>query len=102
MKFMISAASLESYVIILTERGGSVAMMMREAESELNADTSAGRRNNTSLQDTVTITAAVREAEEEEEEENVIMRVMLLQLIDVTVSVFNLTFLTVMKTAATP
>ncbi|KMW68175.1 hypothetical protein BDDG_12621 [Blastomyces dermatitidis ATCC 18188] len=82
----------ESYAIMLIERD-SVTMMMRRAGNELNTDTSAGRRNNISLQGMATFTAAVREAGED-----MIMRAVLLQLIDITV--FNLTFLTVMKAAA--
>ncbi|OAT02706.1 uncharacterized protein BDCG_17735 [Blastomyces dermatitidis ER-3] len=68
---------------------------MRETENELNADTPAGRRNNTSLQGTATTAAAVREAGED-----VTMRAVLPQLID-TVT-FNLTFLTVTEAAAAP
>ncbi|OAT13835.1 hypothetical protein BDBG_17924 [Blastomyces gilchristii SLH14081] len=70
-------------------------MAVRKAGDRLNTDASAGRRDNTSLQDTATITAAVREVEED-----VIIRAVLLQLIDI-IFTFNLAFLTVMKTAAT-
>ncbi|OAT02656.1 uncharacterized protein BDCG_17704 [Blastomyces dermatitidis ER-3] len=71
-------------------------MTVEEAGNELNTDELTGRRNDTSLQDTATITAAIRDVEEED----MTMRAVLLQLIDITVSVFNLAFLTVMKTAA--
>ncbi|OAT01501.1 uncharacterized protein BDCG_17113 [Blastomyces dermatitidis ER-3] len=59
------------------------------------------RRNNTSLQGTVTATAAAREAGEEEEE-GVTMRVILPWFIDTAASVFNLAFLIVMEAAAAP
>ncbi|KMW68177.1 hypothetical protein BDDG_12623 [Blastomyces dermatitidis ATCC 18188] len=70
-------------------------MMMRETEDELNADVSAGRRNDISLQGTATTAAVTREAGED-----VIIEVMLPRLINTTV--FNLAFLTVTETAATP
>ncbi|OAT01933.1 uncharacterized protein BDCG_17298 [Blastomyces dermatitidis ER-3] len=76
------------YIIILAEKRGDVAMMMREAEKELNTDELTSRRDDISLQDTVTITAAAREVEEEEEED-VIIRVMLLQFINTAVFTFN-------------
>ncbi|EEQ83589.2 uncharacterized protein BDCG_00394 [Blastomyces dermatitidis ER-3] len=57
------------------------------------------RRDDISLQGTVTIITAVKEAEEEED---VTMRAVLLQLIDITVFTFNLAFLTVMEAAAAP
>ncbi|KMW67021.1 hypothetical protein BDDG_11865 [Blastomyces dermatitidis ATCC 18188] len=50
-------------------------MTVREAENRLNTDKSTGRRNNISLQDMMTITAAAKEAGEEED---VIMRAVLL------------------------
>ncbi|OAT14494.1 hypothetical protein BDBG_18056 [Blastomyces gilchristii SLH14081] len=66
---------------------------MREAENELNADALTGRRDNISLQDTATITAAAREAEED-----VAMKAVLSQLIDT--AAFNLAFLTVTEITA--
>ncbi|EQL27746.1 hypothetical protein BDFG_09444, partial [Blastomyces dermatitidis ATCC 26199] len=83
----------ELYVTVLTERENSIATVMRETENELNTDTSVSRRDNISLQDTATITAAVREAEED-----VTIRAVLSQLIDIII--FNLAFLTVTETAA--
>ncbi|OAT01739.1 uncharacterized protein BDCG_17218 [Blastomyces dermatitidis ER-3] len=68
-------------------------MMMRETENELDTDTSAGRRDDISLQSMTTFTTAVREAGED-----VMMRAVLLQLIDTVI--FNLAFLAVMKTTA--
>ncbi|EQL27992.1 hypothetical protein BDFG_09216, partial [Blastomyces dermatitidis ATCC 26199] len=85
-----------SYITVLTEKGGSVTIVMREVENELNTDELTGRRNNISLQGTVIITAAVKEAEEEED---MTMRVILPQLIDTAVFTFNLAFLTVMEAA---
>ncbi|OAS99633.1 uncharacterized protein BDCG_16235 [Blastomyces dermatitidis ER-3] len=73
-------------------------MAVRETENELNTDELTDRRDDTSLQGTVTTVTAVKEAGEEED---VIMKAMLLQLIDTAVSAFNLAFLTVMKAAAT-
>ncbi|KMW68918.1 hypothetical protein BDDG_13130 [Blastomyces dermatitidis ATCC 18188] len=67
---------------------------MRGAENELNADTLVSRRNNISLQGTVTITAAAEEAEED-----VAMKAELLWLID-TVFTFNLAFFAAMEAAA--
>ncbi|OAT00310.1 uncharacterized protein BDCG_16577 [Blastomyces dermatitidis ER-3] len=86
------------YITVLIEKRDSIATVVREAENELNTDKSADRRNNISLQDAATTAAAVRDAEEEED---VIIRAVLSQLIDITVSTFNLAFLTVMKAAAT-
>ncbi|OAT02499.1 uncharacterized protein BDCG_17598 [Blastomyces dermatitidis ER-3] len=86
-----------SYATVLTERESSVATVMREAENRLNTDKLTSRRNNISLQGTVTTAAAAKEAEEGED---VIIRVILSQLIDTAVSTFNLAFLTVMKAAA--
>ncbi|KMW67696.1 hypothetical protein BDDG_12255 [Blastomyces dermatitidis ATCC 18188] len=54
-------------------------------------------RNDISLQGTVTTVTAVKEAEEEED---VIMRVILSQLIDITVFTFNLAFLVATEAAA--
>ncbi|OAT07321.1 hypothetical protein BDBG_16816 [Blastomyces gilchristii SLH14081] len=52
-------------------------MTVREAEKGLDMNELTGRRDDTSLQGTVTTTAAAREAGEEGEED-VTMRVMLL------------------------
>ncbi|EGE79643.1 hypothetical protein BDDG_02584 [Blastomyces dermatitidis ATCC 18188] len=49
---------------------------------------------------TATITTAVREVEEEGED--VTMRVILLQLSDITVFIFNLAFLMITEAAAVP
>ncbi|OAT01263.1 uncharacterized protein BDCG_17009 [Blastomyces dermatitidis ER-3] len=68
---------------------------MREAGDEPDTDELTGRRDDTSLQGTVTITAAAKEAGED-----VTMRVILSQLIDITAFTFNLAFLVVMKAAA--
>ncbi|EEQ87862.2 uncharacterized protein BDCG_16646 [Blastomyces dermatitidis ER-3] len=62
----------------------------------MDTDTLASRRDDISLQDTATTTAAAREVEE-----GVTMRVMLLWLIN-AVSAFNLAFLTVTEAATTP
>ncbi|EQL32520.1 hypothetical protein BDFG_05387 [Blastomyces dermatitidis ATCC 26199] len=85
----------ESYVTVLTEREGSVATAVRETGDKQDADASAGRRDNTSLQGTVTTAVAAREAGED-----VTMKAVLLRLIDTAVFTFNLAFLTVMKAAA--
>ncbi|OAT04983.1 hypothetical protein BDBG_16378 [Blastomyces gilchristii SLH14081] len=82
---------------MLIERGDSVATVVRETENKLNTDELAGRRNNTSLQGAATTAAAVRDAEEKED---VIIRVILSQLMDTAVFIFNLAFLTVTETAA--
>ncbi|OAT01623.1 uncharacterized protein BDCG_17175 [Blastomyces dermatitidis ER-3] len=79
--------------------GGSVTTAVRRAEKELNTDESISRRNDTSLQGTVTTAAAVREVEEEEED--VTMRAVLSQLSDTAVSAFNLAFLMITEAAAT-
>ncbi|EQL36317.1 hypothetical protein BDFG_02278, partial [Blastomyces dermatitidis ATCC 26199] len=71
----------ESYITVLTEKGGRVTTVMRGAENRLNTDASISR-----------ITAAAREAGE-----GVAMRVILSQLIDITT--FNLAFLTVTEAA---
>ncbi|EQL27721.1 hypothetical protein BDFG_09469, partial [Blastomyces dermatitidis ATCC 26199] len=78
----------ESYATVLTEREGSVAMMMKRAEKESDINKLTGRRDDISLQDIVTTAVTAREAEEEEEED-VIIRVILLQSVNITVSVFN-------------
>ncbi|OAT12277.1 hypothetical protein BDBG_07644 [Blastomyces gilchristii SLH14081] len=83
---------------MLIERRSGIATVKRKAEKELNTDKLISRRDNISLQGTVTITTAIRDIEEEED---VAMKVMLLQLIDATVSVFNLTFLIATEAAAT-
>ncbi|EQL27912.1 hypothetical protein BDFG_09285, partial [Blastomyces dermatitidis ATCC 26199] len=70
------------YATVLAGRGGRVTTAMRGAEDESDTDTLTGR-----------ITAAAREAGG-----GVIMRAVLPRLIDVTI--FNLAFLAVMKTAA--
>ncbi|OAT09139.1 hypothetical protein BDBG_04694 [Blastomyces gilchristii SLH14081] len=85
---------------MLAEGGGSIAMVVREAEKELNMNKLTDRRDDTSLQGMMTIITAAREAGEEEEED-VTMRAVLLQSINITVSVFNLAFLTVTEAAAT-
>ncbi|KMW68792.1 hypothetical protein BDDG_13034 [Blastomyces dermatitidis ATCC 18188] len=87
------------YITVLTERRGSITTAVREAENRLNMNELTGRRDDTSLQGTVTITAAAKKAEEEED---VIMRAVILQLIDTTVSAFNLAFLMGMEAAAAP
>ncbi|OAT03246.1 uncharacterized protein BDCG_18004 [Blastomyces dermatitidis ER-3] len=83
------------YATVLTEGGSSVATVVREVRDRLNMNELISRRDDTSLQGTVTITTAAKEAEEEED---VIMKVMLPRLIDAAASAFNLAFLTVMKT----
>ncbi|EQL36297.1 hypothetical protein BDFG_02258 [Blastomyces dermatitidis ATCC 26199] len=97
MKFMVPAASL--YITVLIKRKSSVTTAVKRAEKELNINELISRRDDTSLQGTVTTAAAVREAEEEEED--VKMRAVLSQLCDITVSVFNQAFLTVTEAAAT-
>ncbi|EQL34472.1 hypothetical protein BDFG_03625 [Blastomyces dermatitidis ATCC 26199] len=86
-----------SYITVLAREGGGVATAVREVKNELNTNKSISRRDDISLQGTVTTAAAAKEAEEEED---VTMRVMLLQLIDTTVFTFNLAFLAVTETAA--
>ncbi|EQL32046.1 hypothetical protein BDFG_05711 [Blastomyces dermatitidis ATCC 26199] len=71
-------------------------MAVRRAEDRPDTDTSAGRRNNTSLHSAATTTAAARDAEGGE---GVAMRAVLSQLID-TVFTFNLAFFTVTEAAA--
>ncbi|OAT14588.1 hypothetical protein BDBG_18108, partial [Blastomyces gilchristii SLH14081] len=87
----------ESYITVLTEQEDSITTAVREVEKESDTDKLISRRDDISLQGTAAITTAVRDAEGEED---VIMKVVLSQLIDTAVSVFNLAFLTVMKTAA--
>ncbi|OAT02990.1 uncharacterized protein BDCG_17876 [Blastomyces dermatitidis ER-3] len=72
-------------------------MAVREAENESDIDKLTDRRDDISLQDTVTIITAVKEAEEEED---VTMRAVLSQLIDTVIFIFNLAFLTVTEAAA--
>ncbi|EGE82791.2 hypothetical protein BDDG_05735 [Blastomyces dermatitidis ATCC 18188] len=89
----------ESYTTVLIEREGGVATVVKRSEEELNTDKLISRENDISLQGTVTTAAAAREAGEEEEE-NVIIRAVLLQSVNTTVSAFNQAFLTVTETAA--
>ncbi|OAT11317.1 hypothetical protein BDBG_06831 [Blastomyces gilchristii SLH14081] len=89
----------ESYITVLVGRGGSVATAVGGAGDGLDADKPAGRRDDTPLQGAATTTAAARDAGEGED---VAMEVVLLQLIDTIISVFNLAFLTVMEAAAAP
>ncbi|OAT08354.1 hypothetical protein BDBG_17002 [Blastomyces gilchristii SLH14081] len=72
-------------------------MTVREAENRSDTDESISRRDDISLQGTATITAAVRDVEEEED---VVIRVILLQLIDINDFIFNLAFLIVTEAAA--
>ncbi|KMW67300.1 hypothetical protein BDDG_12036 [Blastomyces dermatitidis ATCC 18188] len=92
-----SLSMLESYATVLTERESDVATAAERAENRLNTDELTDRRDNISLQGTATIITGSKEAEEEED---MTMRVILSQLIDVTVFTFNLTFLTVTEAAA--
>ncbi|OAT09488.1 hypothetical protein BDBG_17231, partial [Blastomyces gilchristii SLH14081] len=82
-----------SYTTVLAEGGGGVATAVRGAGDRPDADSPAGRRDNTPLQGTATTAAAAREAGGD-----VAMGVVLPQLIDATVS--NLAFLTVTEAAA--
>ncbi|OAT11513.1 hypothetical protein BDBG_06983 [Blastomyces gilchristii SLH14081] len=84
-----------SYITVLAGGEGGITTAVGRAGDEPDTDEPTDRRNDTSLQGMVTITAAVKEAEEEED---VTMRAVLSQLIDAAVSAFNLAFLTVMKT----
>ncbi|OAT03178.1 uncharacterized protein BDCG_17966 [Blastomyces dermatitidis ER-3] len=88
---------MRSYITVLTEREGGVATVMRGVKNRLNTDELISRRDDTSLQGTVTTTAAAKEAGEEED---VTMRAVLPRLIDTAIS--NLAFLIVMKATATP
>ncbi|KMW69297.1 hypothetical protein BDDG_13452, partial [Blastomyces dermatitidis ATCC 18188] len=85
------------YATVLTERESSVVTAAEEAENRMNTDELISRRDDTSLQGTVTTVTAAKEAGEEED---VVMRAVLLQLIDA--AAFNLAFLTVTEAAATP
>ncbi|EGE79337.1 hypothetical protein BDDG_02276 [Blastomyces dermatitidis ATCC 18188] len=87
---------MRSYITVLIERGGGIVTMMGRAGNELNANKSASRRDDISLQDAATTATAARDAEEEE---GMAMRAVLLQLIDI-IFIFNLTFLTVTEAAA--
>ncbi|OAT11237.1 hypothetical protein BDBG_17472 [Blastomyces gilchristii SLH14081] len=69
---------------MLIEGGGGVAMAVEEAGNEPDTDEPTSRRDNTSLQCTVTTATAVREAEED-----VTIRAVLSQLINTAVSAFN-------------
>ncbi|EQL27715.1 hypothetical protein BDFG_09476 [Blastomyces dermatitidis ATCC 26199] len=82
-----------SYITVLTEEGSGVTTAVRGAGNELDTDELTSRRDNISLQGTVTSAAAAREAGED-----VTMKAVLPQLIDT--AVFNLAFFTVTETAA--
>ncbi|OAT08660.1 hypothetical protein BDBG_17090 [Blastomyces gilchristii SLH14081] len=73
-------------------------MAVKRAEDRSDTDKSISRRDDISLQGTVTITAAAKEVEEEED---MIIRVMLSQLIDTVIFIFNLAFLVIMEATAT-
>ncbi|EQL28008.1 hypothetical protein BDFG_09203, partial [Blastomyces dermatitidis ATCC 26199] len=88
-----------SYITVLTREGGGITTAVREVRDELNTDKLISRRDDISLQGTVTTAAVIKEAEEEED---VIMRAVLLQLIDIIIFIFNLAFLTVTEAAAAP
>ncbi|OAT02241.1 uncharacterized protein BDCG_17460 [Blastomyces dermatitidis ER-3] len=75
-------------------------MTVKKAGEEPDTDKLISRRDDTSLQGTVTITTAAREAGEEEED--VEMRAVLSQLSDIIIFIFNLAFLTVTEATATP
>ncbi|OAT08114.1 hypothetical protein BDBG_04105 [Blastomyces gilchristii SLH14081] len=75
-----------SYATVLAGEGSGVAV--ERAGEEPDTDEPTGRRDNISLQGTVTTTAAAREAGEEGEED-VAMRAVLLQLINTAVFIFN-------------
>ncbi|KMW66650.1 hypothetical protein BDDG_11638 [Blastomyces dermatitidis ATCC 18188] len=81
-----------SYITVLAGKEGSVATAVGGVRDESDTDELISRRNDISLQDMMTITAAVKKAGEEED---MIMRAVLLWLIDTAVSTFNLAFLTV-------
>ncbi|EQL30811.1 hypothetical protein BDFG_06695 [Blastomyces dermatitidis ATCC 26199] len=74
-------------------------MTVREVRNEPDMNKLISRRDDISLQGTVTITMTVKEAGGEGD---VIMRVMLSQLIDAAASAFNLTFLAVTEAVTTP
>ncbi|EEQ91567.1 uncharacterized protein BDCG_06687 [Blastomyces dermatitidis ER-3] len=88
---------MKSYITVLTEKGGSITTAVRRAGNELNMNKLTGRRDNTSLQGTVTTATAAKEAGEEGD---MTIKAVLSQLID-TVT-FNLTFLIVTEAAAAP
>ncbi|OAT02540.1 uncharacterized protein BDCG_17620 [Blastomyces dermatitidis ER-3] len=88
---------MRSYVTVLIERRGSVTTAVRKTEKESDTDKLVSRRDDTSLQGTVTTTAAARDARERE---GVTMKAVLPRLIDIITSVFNQAFLTVTETAA--
>ncbi|EQL34550.1 hypothetical protein BDFG_03689, partial [Blastomyces dermatitidis ATCC 26199] len=89
---------MRSYITVLAGGGSSVATAVERAGNEPDTDELTGRRDDISLQGTVTTAAAVKEAGEEED---VTMRAVLSQLIDITVFTFNLAFLTVTEATAT-
>ncbi|OAT01905.1 uncharacterized protein BDCG_17282 [Blastomyces dermatitidis ER-3] len=74
-------------------------MAVKRARDRPDIDELISRRNNTSLQGTVTTAAATKEVEGEG---GVTMKAVLSQLIDTTASAFNLAFLTVTEAAAAP
>ncbi|EQL36331.1 hypothetical protein BDFG_02069 [Blastomyces dermatitidis ATCC 26199] len=74
-------------------------MAVRGVRDESDMDELTGRRDNTSLQGMVTTTIAAKKAGEEE---GMTMKAVLLWLIDITASAFNLAFLTVTEAAAAP
>ncbi|EEQ87769.1 uncharacterized protein BDCG_02889 [Blastomyces dermatitidis ER-3] len=82
-----------SYTTVLAGGGGGVAMAAGGAGDGPDADTPAGRRDNTSLQGMATSTAAAREAGG-----GVAMKVVLPRLIDTATS--NLAFLAATEAAA--
>ncbi|OAT07213.1 hypothetical protein BDBG_16792 [Blastomyces gilchristii SLH14081] len=90
---------MRSYTTVLAGGGGGVATVMRGTEDRLDTDELISRRNDTSLQDTVTTTTAAKEAGEEE---GVTMRAVLPRLIDTAAFTFNLAFLVVTEAAAAP
>ncbi|KMW66674.1 hypothetical protein BDDG_11660 [Blastomyces dermatitidis ATCC 18188] len=73
-------------------------MAVRGVRDELDTDKSISRRNDTSLQDTVTTTTAAKEAGGEED---MTMKAVLPRLIDAVTSASNLAFLTVTEAATT-
>ncbi|EQL31581.1 hypothetical protein BDFG_06154, partial [Blastomyces dermatitidis ATCC 26199] len=85
-----------SYATVLAEREGSVATAVREAENRSDTDKLISRENDISLQGMTTTVTAAREAGEE----YVTMKAVLPQLSDITVFIFNLTFLAVTEAAA--
>ncbi|EQL32441.1 hypothetical protein BDFG_05450, partial [Blastomyces dermatitidis ATCC 26199] len=88
-----------SYATVLAGGGGSVATAVEGAEDRLDTDELISRRNDTSLQGIVTITAAAKKAGGEED---IAMRAVLPRLIDTTASAFNLAFLAATEAAAAP